>query len=246
MSGARFEGEPREPQSADEEILAAEDQSVAVRRTDGQRIARIDEELAYGFRALAGLGPAVSLFGSARTEEGAPAYERARELAGVLAANGLAVITGGGGGLMEAANRGAFEAGGRSVGLNIELPHEQVANPYVDLELRFEHFFVRKLMFVRYACAFVVLPGGFGDAGRALRRLSADPDREDPSLPGGSLRTRVHLGWAAQLDLLSELLANATVSVEDLALLRGSSTDPGEIVGLALAAAAEQGLSSLG
>jgi hypothetical protein len=106
------------------------------------------------------------------------------------------VITGGGGGSMEAANRGAQEAGGLSIGLNIELPHEQIPNPYVDLGLEFHYFFVRKLMFVRYASAFVVLPGGLRHARRAVRGVDADPDRQDQPLPGDPLRPRLLAGPA--------------------------------------------------
>ncbi|MGD0196643.1 MAG: TIGR00730 family Rossman fold protein [Solirubrobacteraceae bacterium] len=153
---------PREPHSHDEELLAAEFTEVVSLHSDAERIARIANELAHGFRALSRLGPAVSIFGSARTPREDPRYGAARALARALAEQGLTVITGGGGGLMEAANRGAQEGNGRSIGLNIELPHEQQPNPYTDLSLQFHYFFVRKLMFVRYASAFIVLPGGLG------------------------------------------------------------------------------------
>jgi uncharacterized protein (TIGR00730 family) len=163
---------PRPPNSHDEELLAAEFTEVVSLHSDAERIARIANELAHGFRALSNLGPAVSVFGSARATREDPRYEPARALARGLAEEGLAVITGGGGGLMEAANRGAQEGHGRSVGLNIELPHEQQPNPYTDLALQFRYFFVRKLMFVRYACAFVVLPGGFGTLDELFESLT--------------------------------------------------------------------------
>jgi uncharacterized protein (TIGR00730 family) len=153
---------PRQPGSLDEELLAAEFGEVVSLHSDAERIARIANELANGFRALSNIGPAVSIIGSARAAHEDPCYDASRKLARALAEEGLAVITGGGGGLMEAANRGAQDGHGRSIGLNIELPHEQHPNPYTDLALQFHYFFVRKLMFVRYACAFVVLPGGFG------------------------------------------------------------------------------------
>ncbi len=127
-----------------------------------ERLVRIDEEFERGFRALAQLGPAVTVFGSARFREGHRYYELAREVGRELARAGFATLTGGGPGLMEAANRGAHEAGGRSYGLNIALPHEQHANPYIDASVEFHYFFVRKVMLVKYSCAYVVMPGGLG------------------------------------------------------------------------------------
>ena len=127
-----------------------------------ERLLRIQEEFERGFRALGHLGPAVTVFGSARFKEGHRYYELAREVGRELARAGFATITGGGPGIMEAANRGAHEAGGRSYGLNILLPHEQGANPYVDASVEFRYFFVRKVMLVKYSCAYVVMPGGLG------------------------------------------------------------------------------------
>ena len=127
-----------------------------------ETIERIDEELRTGFASLAHVGKAVSVFGSARTPPGHPEYEHAREAARKLGEAGFAIITGGGPGVMEAANRGAKEAGVASIGLDIELPHEQFQNRWVDLPLTFHYFFTRKVMFVRYASGFVVYPGGFG------------------------------------------------------------------------------------
>src|SRR5262249_43293996 len=126
------------------------------------RLARIDEEFERGFRALAQVGPAVTVFGSARFKEGSRYYELSREVGRELARAGFATITGGGPGVMEAANRGAREAGGKSYGLNIILPHEQGANPYVDASVEFRYFFVRKVMLVKYSCAYIVMPGGLG------------------------------------------------------------------------------------
>src|SRR3954454_3165894 len=153
---------PRHPYSSDEELLEAESTAILAELTDAQRLLRIQDELRTGFQALGRIGKAVSVFGSARTERDDPRYQQARDLARRLGEEGFAIITGGGPGIMEAANRGAQEAGVPSVGLGIELPHEQGMNDYVDLALNFHYFFTRKVMFVRYASGFVVYPGGCG------------------------------------------------------------------------------------
>ncbi len=153
---------PRHPRSSDEELLEAETTAILAELTDAQRLLRIQDELRNGFQALSPMGKAVSIFGSARTPRDHPRYEQARALARRLGHEGFAIITGGGPGIMEAANRGARDAGVPSVGLGIELPHEQGMNEWVDLPLAFHYFFTRKVMFVRYASAFVVFPGGFG------------------------------------------------------------------------------------
>jgi uncharacterized protein (TIGR00730 family) len=140
--------------------------------TDAARIKRISAELQMGFDALAHVGPAASFFGSARTPTDDPEYALARETARIAGEAGLAIITGGGPGAMEAANKGALEAGGPSVGLGIELPHEQGINRYVDLGLNFRYFFVRKTMFVKYAQGFVVLPGGLGTLDELFEALT--------------------------------------------------------------------------
>ena len=127
-----------------------------------ERLARIDAEFVRGFKGLGRLGPAVTVFGSARFKQTHPYYELARRVGRELARRGFATLTGGGPGIMEAANRGAHEAGGVSYGLNIILPHEQSANPYVDKQIEFRYFFVRKVMLVKYSCAYVVMPGGLG------------------------------------------------------------------------------------
>jgi len=133
-----------------------------VTEQDELRLERIHDEVARGFDALRDIEEGVSVFGSARVREDSPWYDLCRETAACLARHGFTVITGGGPGLMEAANRGAAEAGGVSVGLNIELPREQQVNRFVNRPLDFHYFFARKLMFVRYARAFVIFPGGFG------------------------------------------------------------------------------------
>ncbi len=133
-----------------------------VEEQDDLRLGRIHNEVERGFDALRDIEDGVTIFGSARISEGHRWYGLCREISACLVDHGFSIITGGGPGLMEAANRGAAEAGGLSVGLNIELPHEQHTNPYVNRSLNFHYFFARKLMFVRYARAFVIMPGGFG------------------------------------------------------------------------------------
>lgn len=126
------------------------------------RLFKIIGEFVDGVEALHDVGQAVSLFGSARVKAGDPVYQNAQKLAGLFAEAGFAVITGGGGGVMEAANRGAADAGGTSVGLNISLPFEQKPNDYANILIEFNYFFIRKVMFIKYAQAYIVLPGGFG------------------------------------------------------------------------------------
>jgi uncharacterized protein (TIGR00730 family) len=152
----------RVPATPDEEIIYADSASVASERSEAERLARVQHELSLGFEELGDIGSAICVFGSARVPAGSPEYEHAREIGRAIGEAGFTVITGGGPGAMEAANRGAQEADALSVGLNIELPHEQSLNPYVDLGIEFHYFFTRKLMFVRYSEALVVLPGGFG------------------------------------------------------------------------------------
>lgn len=153
---------PRRPATLDEELIEAETPAVAATQSEAERLARIDRELRTGFELLHGLGPAVCVWGSARTPPGHPEYEHARRVARAIGEAGFGVITGGGPGIMEAANRGAQEVGAVSVGLNIELPHEQSPNPYQDVGITLRYFFVRKLLFARYSNALVAFPGGFG------------------------------------------------------------------------------------
>jgi len=217
----------RRPQSPDEELLGTKRRAVLATRTESERIARIEHELSLGFGALRHLGPAVSIFGSARTLEGHPDYERTREIARRLGDAGMAIITGGGPGLMEAANRGARDAGVTSVGLNIELPFEQRPNEYQDISLRFEYFFTRKLMFVRYATGFVVMPGGFGTLDELFEALvleQVDKIRDFPIVLVGTEFWTDIVGW-----LRDRLLADALVDPEDPELLR-ITDDPDEVV----------------
>jgi uncharacterized protein (TIGR00730 family) len=229
---------PRSPESHDEELLAAEFTDVVSLHSDAERIARIANELAHGFRALTRLGPAVSIFGSARTPAEDPSYAAARELGAILARSGLAVITGGGGGIMEAANRGAQEAGGRSIGLNIELPHEQQGNVYTDLALQFHYFFVRKLMFVRYASAFVVMPGGFGtldELFEAATLIETHKIRHFPLILYGADYWQGLYAW-----LQSGPLAHGNINDDDLEIV-SILEDPHAVAELAVAAARRQG-----
>ncbi len=155
-------GLPREPQTLDEELIGADEAGVVSEATDEQRVQRISAEIDRAFKQLAPIGHGVTVFGSARTGEGTEEYTLARQVGYALGDAGMKVITGGGPGAMEAANRGAQDARETSIGLRIELPFEQGTNPYVDLDVPFHYFFARKVCFVRYACAFVVLPGGYG------------------------------------------------------------------------------------
>jgi uncharacterized protein (TIGR00730 family) len=153
-------------------LMRAPYADAAFLETDAWRALRIMGEFVDGFDALARLGPAVSIFGSARIAAGDAMYDAARRLARTLAEQGFTVITGGGPGIMEAANRGATEGGGQSVGLGIELPHEQALNGYAELGLEFRYFFVRKTMFVKYAQAFVIFPGGYGTLDELFESLT--------------------------------------------------------------------------
>ncbi len=172
LNRAALRGRPTE----DRRLLERTDQDRARERdfthSDPWRVLRITSEFVDGFDALAELGPAVSVFGSARIKEDDPMYAAARAVGAGLARVGFATITGGGPGIMEAANRGAFEAGGVSVGANIELPMEQGLNRYVNLPLNFRYFFVRKTMFVKYAEGFIIFPGGYGTLDELFEALT--------------------------------------------------------------------------
>jgi uncharacterized protein (TIGR00730 family) len=226
--------EPRVPATLDEEILAAEEAGVLSTLTDQVRLERIEEELRMGFDALGHVGAAVSFFGSARTTPDDPEYAVARETARRAGEAGLTVITGGGPGSMEAANRGAQEAGALSIGLNIELPFEQGMNPYVELGLEFHYFFTRKVMFVRYASGFVVFPGGFGtfdELFESLTLIQTGKIRNFPVVLMGSDY------WAGLVDWLrARTLAEGKIDAVDLDLL-SVTDDPEETVGILLSAA---------
>jgi hypothetical protein len=214
-------------QTFDEELFTwLGDEPAAVRAADARRIRDIAEEFARGFDALAGVGPAVTVFGSARTPGDDPEYALARAAGACLGRAGYAVITGGGGGAMEAANRGARDVGAISVGCNIELPHEQQLNDYVDIGLRFRHFFARKVMFVRYACAFVICPGGFGTLDELFESLTLIQTETIHYFPVILLGDG---GWDGLLEWLRETaLAHGRIGPRDLEIVHRVS-DPEQL-----------------
>jgi uncharacterized protein (TIGR00730 family) len=183
-----------------------------------RHVALIAQEFRDGFEAVDKIDrPAVTVFGSARVPEDDPAYVSARAVAGRFAEAGWAVVTGGGPGVMEAANRGAKEAGGLSVGFNIELPHEQQGNPYVDVSLTFRHFYARKTMFVKAAEGFVVFPGGFGTADELFESLTLIQTGKVLHFPVVLFNSDY---WDELLTWVrGELLADGMISPEDLELL---------------------------
>jgi len=235
--------EPRMPVTADEELIAAQETAVVSTLTDAARIERIREELDAGFRALAHVGAAASFFGSARTPPGDPEYTQARETARLVGEAGMAIITGGGPGAMEAANRGAKDAGAQSIGLNIELPFEQGLNPHVDIELEFHYFFARKIMFVRYASGFVVFPGGFGTLDELFESLTLIQTGKVSNFPV------ILVGSDYWCDLIewmqSRLLDEGKISPGDLDLITVTD-DPVEVRDLLMSAAHRQARASLG
>ena len=185
--------------------------------TDPWRVMRIQAEFVEGFGALAGLPRAVTVFGSARTKPDHPEYAKAMEIGGALAGEGFAVITGGGPGIMEAANRGAKEAGGMSIGLGIELPFEQGINQYVDLGINFRYFFARKTMFVKYSQAFVCLPGGFGTLDELFEALTLVQTKKVTKFPVVLFGSEY---WGGLVDWIHKSVAGAgNVGIPDLALI---------------------------
>ena len=178
------------------------------------RIDKIGAELQEGIESLSGIGPAVSIFGSARSCPDDEEYEGARQLARSLSAHGITVITGGGPGVMEAANLGATEEVGTSVGLNIELPHEQLSNPYLDIDLDFRYFFTRKFFLIRYAVGFAIFPGGFGTVDELFELLTLVQTGKMPQRPI-VLVGRAY--WSGLYDwLLQEVLRGRFISAGDL------------------------------
>jgi uncharacterized protein (TIGR00730 family) len=202
------------PRTDDEEVLGAEISSVLSLVTDETRVERMRNEIARGFEMLQGVQRGVSVFGSARTPPGTREYAMAREVGRKLGEAGFTVITGGGPGAMEAANRGAHDAGARSVGLNIELPFEQDANDYVTDALEFHYFFTRKIMFVRYANAFVVLPGGFGTLDELFEALTLIQTGKVNEFPVCLVDSKY---WSGLVDWLRErALAEGMISPDDM------------------------------
>jgi uncharacterized protein (TIGR00730 family) len=194
---------------------------------DTWRIFRIMAEFVEGFETLAKIPPAVALFGSARALPGSEAYEKAQVIAGILARSGYSIITGGGPGVMEAANKGAAEAGGMSVGLNIELPLEQKPNIYANKLLNFRYFFVRKVMFVKYSIAFVILPGGFGTLDELFEAITLIQTRKIKPFPVILVGKEY---WKGLLDWIGDrLLRESMIAVEDLDILKTADT-PEEVL----------------
>ncbi len=191
------------------------------------KIFQIISEFVNGFEKLAEIQPSVSIFGSARTPPDHPYYRKTEVIAHLLSESGFAVVSGGGPGIMEAANRGAFAGKGPSVGLNIRLPHEQSGNPFQDISLEFEHFFSRKVMFVKYASAYVVMPGGFGtldELAEILTLVQTGKSRRIPILLVESAFWKGLVDWFGD-----KLVAEGTISPADLELVQ-IVDEPEEIV----------------
>jgi uncharacterized protein (TIGR00730 family) len=226
------------PATTDEELLSSQAPTVASEYTEAERLERINDELERGFDALHRITRGVSIFGSARIPEGDPRYELAREVGRRLGEAGFAVITGGGPGIMEAANRGADEAGACSVGLNIELPFEEGPNGYQDIALTFHFFFTRKVMFVRYANAFVVFPGGFGTLDELFEALLLIQTHKIRLFPVVLVGTE---WWSGLIDWIRARLEDeGMISPGDVELLR-CTDDPAEVVEIVAAGAERQG-----
>jgi uncharacterized protein (TIGR00730 family) len=239
---ANQDPKPRMPVTLDEEIIGAEAAAVVSTLTDAARLERIKEEIELGFRALAHVGAAASFFGSARTKPDDPEYALARETARLVGEAGLAIITGGGPGAMEAANRGAREAGATSIGLNIELPFEQGLNAYVDIGLEFHYFFARKIMFVRYASGFVVFPGGFGTLDELFESLTLIQTGKVRNFPVILVGTDY---WCDLIEWMrGRVLAEGKISPGDLDLLTVTD-DPADVRDRLMSAAHRQARASL-
>src|SRR4030043_2141386 len=191
------------------------------------RMFHIMAEFVEGFDALARCHPAVTIFGSTRIKPGDEVYQKTEKIGRLLAENGFSVITGGGPGAMEAANKGASAAGGKSIGLNIELPFEQKPNPYANITLSFRYFFVRKVMFVKYAVAYIILPGGFGTMDELLESVTLIQTHKIKPFPVILVGTNY---WKGFLDWIKEvLLKEGKISPEDLDILQ-LIDEPAEII----------------
>jgi hypothetical protein len=194
---------------------------------DTWRVFRIMAEFVEGFEALADISPAVTIFGSSRARPEDEDYQYTLRIARMLVENGFGVITGGGPGIMEAANRGAAEAGGKSVGLNIELPREQEPNPYANIRLSFRYFFARRMMFVKYALAYIILPGGFGTLDELFEVLMLIQTQKIKPFPVIMVGKRY---WQGLLDWLRfTALKEGKLSLKDLEIFKAMD-EPDEIV----------------
>jgi uncharacterized protein (TIGR00730 family) len=234
LNRAALSGRPTE----DERLLATpQPNGDPFTRSDPWRVLRIMGEFVEGFEALVNLGPAVTIFGSARVREPDPMYYATQETARLLGEAGFTIITGGGPGIMEAGNRGARLANVKSVGLNVELPFEQDVNPYVDIAIEFRYFFVRKTMFVKYAQAFVIFPGGFGtmdELFEALTLIQTGKVQDFPVILFGSSYWSGLLKW-----LRTTMLAEGKIAEADLGLLV-LCDDPAEVRDMIVRSAREQ------
>ena len=214
----------RDPLTEDQRLLDTAP-ATDFRRDESWRVMRIQSELVEGIDNLSTVGKAVSIFGSARTRSDDPYYEAARRTAALLAGAGFAVITGGGPGIMEAANLGARDVRGRSVGCNIELPFEQASNPYIDTLISFRYFFVRKTMFIKYSWAFVIFPGGFGTLDELFEALTLIQTGKISHFPVVLFGTAY---WRGLYDWMREqLLAGGKIAEADLDLIQ-LTDDPEE------------------
>jgi uncharacterized protein (TIGR00730 family) len=205
------------PITEDEKLLQSTSAGVDFTRTDPWRVLRIMGEFIEGFDNLAPITRGVSIFGSARTHPDDPQYQAAQEVARLLAEAGFAIITGAGPGIMEAANKGAKQGGGQSIGCNIELPFEQGANPYVDTLVNFRYFFVRKTMFIKYSNAFIIFPGGYGtldEAFEALTLIQTGKIYQFPVIMFGRHYWAGLIRW-----IQSRVLSEAKISPGDLDLI---------------------------
>ena len=232
---------PGDPTMTEDRKLLERTARPAFLDTDPWRVLRIQSEFVEGFDALADVGPAITVFGSARVHEGSEAYDQAREIGRLLALEGYAVITGGGPGVMEAANRGCQEGGGLSIGCNIELPHEQYINPYVDLGVEFRYFFARKVMFVKYADGFVILPGGYGtmdELFESLTLIQTGKIRHFPVILVGS----AFFGGLLTF-IRNTLLEQGMISSADVDLIQVTD-DPAEVVRIVRESAARRAATS--
>ncbi|MGI8732212.1 MAG: TIGR00730 family Rossman fold protein [Pyrinomonadaceae bacterium] len=221
------EGEQRLPHATQDEQLLESPRSDEFTHTDTWRVFRIMGEFVEGFDELASLTRGISIFGSARTSSEDPYYKAAQETAALLAREGFAVITGGGPGIMEAANRGAFEAGGLSIGCNIELPFEQGANPYLTRSLTFRYFFVRKMMFVKYSLGFIIFPGGFGTLDELFEALTLIQTRKIRNFPVVLFGSDYWEGLMTWIKTVA--LKEGKISQQDLKLLHLTDS-PAEVV----------------
>jgi uncharacterized protein (TIGR00730 family) len=187
-----------------------------LRRRELRTLFRVSREMLAGFRQLHFVGPCVTVFGSARLREGDPEYELARQMGAAISRLGLTVMTGGGPGIMEAANRGAREAGGQSVGCNIQLPEEQTPNDYLDISIDFKYFFVRKMMMVKYSYAFVVMPGGFGTVDELFEALTLIQTAKINDFPVVLMGSSF---WGPLRTQLDQMVDSGMIHPEDMNLL---------------------------